>query len=75
MAEGHEQKIDGVEDTSLPKSTTNNLFEDMSRKVEGLSLNGDSAEEIGVGDVNGQKMVEEIESFCVNCHDEVRPLE
>ncbi|CAK4034855.1 zinc finger zpr1 [Lecanosticta acicola] len=42
-------------------SLAQDLFEDMGRKVNGFS-NGD-------GEDNQQKVVEEIESLCMNCHE------
>jgi hypothetical protein len=52
-----------------PKSLAQDLFEDMGRKVENMDLKG---EEPGDSD-DRQKMVEEVESYCVNCGENVRP--
>ena len=52
---------------------TTNTFEELGHKVEGISLNGNSAGENGSEDVKEPRMVEEIKSLCMNCHDEVRP--
>ncbi|KAI9696348.1 MAG: nucleolar zinc-finger protein [Bogoriella megaspora] len=56
-------------DKSHGKSLAEDLFEDMSRKVEGISLQSNGADEKGLRQDNEQKMVEEIESFCVNCQE------
>ncbi|KAL1311815.1 hypothetical protein AAFC00_001894 [Neodothiora populina] len=45
------------------KSLSKDLFEDMGRKVENMTGGGNSAE----GD-SEPKVVEEIESLCMNCH-------
>lgn len=47
------------------QSLAKDLFEDMGRKVE--SMNGTNSSE---GDAEG-KVVEEIESLCMNCHADV----
>ena len=39
------------------------LFEDMGAKVAGLNIDG--------GEETEQKVVEEIESLCMNCHEDV----
>lgn len=45
------------------------LFEDMGRKVQNMELSdGGPAQTEQQGDEEGQKMVEEIESLCMNCH-------
>lgn len=71
MAEDREPKTDSSKGESPSKSTADDLFEDMGRKVAEMALQSDTVEAVGTDDANEQKMVEEIESFCVNCHDEV----
>ena len=39
------------------------LFEDMGHKVGGIGLNGDAEDEEAT-----QRVTEEIESLCMNCH-------
>lgn len=55
-------------DSAQPKgsSLAKDLFEDMGRKVENMKLNGEGEPEEGE-----QKVVEEIESLCMNCHEDV----
>lgn len=48
------------------QSLAKDLFEDMGRKVAEAS-----AQE---ADADGTKVVDEIESLCMNCHDDVRCL-
>lgn len=43
------------------------LFEDMGRKVDGMGMNGQAN-----GDEPEQKVVDEIESLCMNCREDVR---
>lgn len=45
------------------ESLAQDLFEDMARKVEEASGDG--------GDEDEPKVVEEIESLCMNCHEDV----
>lgn len=45
------------------KGLAQDLFEDMARKVEEASRDGVSEDE--------PKVVEEIESLCMNCHEDV----
>lgn len=46
-------------------SLAKDLFEDMGRVVEGLKSNGDAADDAD------QKVVDVIESLCMNCHEDV----
>jgi len=48
------------------ESLAQDLFEDMGRKVAEAS-----AQE---ADADGSKVVDEIESLCMNCHENVCPL-
>ncbi|GAM90089.1 hypothetical protein ANO11243_081290 [Dothideomycetidae sp. 11243] len=52
----------GTEKLSGP-SLMKDLFEDMQRQVDGMNINNDSP------DGTEQKVVEEIESLCMNCHE------
>lgn len=45
------------------------LFEDMGRKVESMKLNNQQD-----GPDTERKMLDEIESLCMNCHDDVSGL-
>ena len=47
-------------------SLAKDLFEDMGRKVEGLGTDGQA-----VGEETEQKIIDEIESLCMNCHEDV----
>ncbi|KAI9773994.1 MAG: nucleolar zinc-finger protein [Geoglossum umbratile] len=51
-----------------------NLFEDVGKKVEKLSLDQhdatDSSEETAEADGDGQRMLDEIESLCMNCQED-----
>lgn len=53
-------------DMTEPKSLAQDLFEDMGRKVAEAS-----AQE---GDDDGTRVVDEIESLCMNCHENVSRL-
>ncbi|KAL9079551.1 MAG: hypothetical protein Q9157_001548 [Trypethelium eluteriae] len=70
MAEDTLQKAATIEGGSQPKSVAADLFEDMGRKVEGMSLNGKTTEDSEANDSDEQKGVEEIESLCMNCHED-----
>lgn len=50
-----------------PKSLAQDLFEDMGRKVAEASEQE--------ADINGNKVVDEIESLCMNCHENVCLIE
>lgn len=50
------------------KSLAKDLFEDMGRKVETMNGSANTAD----GD-SEPKVVEEIESLCMNCHADVSP--
>lgn len=47
-------------------SLAKDLFEDMGRKVEDMGSNGATTEEEA-----DQRVVDEIESLCMNCHENV----
>ena len=68
----HDPKVATIKEERQQTSIANDLFEDMGRKVEGMTMQDDVIGEPGAGDATDQKMVEEIESLCMNCHDEVR---
>lgn len=57
------QQANGVQPNGT-KSLAQDLFEDMGRKVDGMA-NGHAT-----GDDVDQKVVEEIESLCMNCHED-----
>lgn len=53
-----------------PQTTTSlaqDLFTDMGKKVESMKLSGEDESTEGPD----QKTVEEVESMCMNCHDNV----
>ena len=56
MAQPNGERLQGT-------SHAQDLFEDMGRKVDGLGTNGHVA-----GDEPEQRVTEEIESLCMNCH-------
>ncbi|KAL9096982.1 MAG: hypothetical protein Q9165_000946 [Trypethelium subeluteriae] len=70
MAEDTQQKTAIIEGEPQPKSIAVDLFEDMGRKVEGMSLNGRETGDSEADAPDEQKGVEEIESLCMNCHED-----
>lgn len=46
-----------------PTSVAKDLFEDMGRQVEGMKANTEDGDD--------QRVVDEIESLCMNCHADV----
>jgi zinc finger protein len=47
-----------------PTSVAKDLFEDMGRQVEGMKASTEDGDD--------QRVVDEIESLCMNCHADVR---
>jgi zinc finger protein len=47
-----------------PTSVAKDLFEDMGRQVEGMKSSTEDGDD--------QRVVDEIESLCMNCHADVR---
>jgi len=47
------------------------LFEDVGKKVEGMNLGDSGDKESNENGDDGPKLVEEIESYCMNCGENV----
>ncbi|KAI9667547.1 MAG: nucleolar zinc-finger protein [Bathelium mastoideum] len=65
MAEDHQPN-----EGAVPAETQSDNFVDLGHQVEEIALSSESIEETATGDGKEPKMVEEIESLCMNCHKE-----
>ncbi|KAI9873120.1 MAG: nucleolar zinc-finger protein [Pleopsidium flavum] len=63
----HNEPLNLMDRPNSEEAQHENLFEDVGKKVEGMSL-GETANTEGNGDEDqGPKLVDEIESYCMNC--------
>lgn len=74
MADTHrpeEVLIDLSDEPTAQGAQHADLFEDVGKKVEGLTLDESDDQQGDVDADEGPKLVEEVESYCVNCGDNV----
>lgn len=68
----HGTSSDAKQDSNGHAAPHEDLFEDVGKKVEGMSLGESGNQENNENGDDGPKLVDEIESYCMNCGENVR---